>query len=195
MGAFIRGLDAFIAALRGGFGVLVVSAGALMTLAWAVRARRIQPFSGIGRFTRKVADPIIAPVERRIVRAGGTSASAPWWTLVFVLIAGLALLALLGFVRDLLVSLSFASSRGPGGLLRLAVSWTFGVFQLALLVRVVTSWVGGAWSRIGRLAWTMTEWFLAPLRRVLPALGAFDISPLVAWFALSLLQGIVMRAL
>lgn len=195
MGGFIRGIDGFIAALRGGFAGVVVLTGVLMTLAWAVRARRIQPFSGLGRFARRLGDPLIAPVERRIIRAGGTSQSAPWWTLVFVLIGGLAVLALLTFVRDLLVSAFHASSRGPGGLLRLAVSWGFGLLQLAVLVRVVTSWVGGAHSRIGRLAWRMTEWFLGPLRRVLPAIGAFDISPLVALLALSLLRSIAERAL
>ena len=102
-----------LAALRGGFAGVVVLTGVLMTLAWAVRARRIQPFSGLGRFVRRLGDPLIAPVERRIIRAGGTSQSAPWWTLVFVLIGGLAVLALLTFVRDLLVSAFHASSRGP----------------------------------------------------------------------------------
>ena len=32
-----------------------------------------------------------------------------------------------------------------------------------------------------------TEWMLAPLRRVIPAFGPLDLTPLVAWFGLGLL--------
>jgi YggT family protein len=101
----------------------------------------------------------------------------------------------LGFLRDALVGLYYATSRGPGGILRLAVVWTFGVLQLALLVRVVTSWIGGAYTRVGRIAASLTEWMLGPLRAVLPPLGGLDLSPLVAWFLLSLVQGMVVRVL
>ena len=40
---------------------------------------------------------------------------------------------------------------------------------------------------------TITQ-ILAPLRNVLPPLGGFDLSPLVAWFLLSIVQRVVMSA-
>jgi YggT family protein len=72
----------------------------------------------------------------------------------------------------------------------LLVTWTCAVLQIALLVRVVLSWFRpnpGAWYV--RWAFRLTEPFLAPLRRVIPALGMMDISPIVAWFLLGLIQG------
>jgi YggT family protein len=68
--------------------------------------------------------------------------------------------------------------------------------QLALIVRVVSSWLGlGAFSPWVRWAYPATEWILRPLRRVIPPMGMFDISPIVAWLGLSLLEWLVMNAL
>jgi YggT family protein len=194
MPAFIALLDAMLVIARPiVFGVIAVAA-VLCTLDWAVRTRRISPFSGLARFTRRAVDPLITPVEHRIVRSGGTPGSAPWWALVAVAFAGLLLLALLGFLRDSIVNVYYSVSQGPAGLVRLLVDWTFTVLILAILVRVITSWVGGRYSFIGRLAHRLTDWFIEPLRRVIPTVGSVDITPLVAWFLLTLLQNVVERA-
>lgn len=191
----IRALDTIIALLRVGFAAAVLVTAVLCILDWAARTRRISPFGALARFTRKAVDPLITAVERRIVRAGGTPASAPWWTLVFMVLGALLVLALLSFVRNSLVDVYYSFSRGPTGILRLVVSWTFAVLQIAIIVRVVTSWIGGTYSALGRLAFKLTEWFLRPLRRVLPTFGGIDLSPLIAWFLLSIVQGLLMRAL
>lgn len=195
MPEIIHGLGVAIGIVRIVFSILVVIAAVLATLDWLVRTRRIEPFSPVARFTRATVDPLIAPIERTMVRAGGTPSSAPWWALLFLIVVGALLIGVLGFVRSQLVTGYYAAGRGPRGILQLLVGWTFATLQIALLVRVILSWVGGTYSRIGRLATALTEWFLAPLRRVLPKVGAIDISPLVAWFALVLLQGVVMQAL
>ncbi|HEX2718113.1 MAG TPA: hypothetical protein VHM67_10565, partial [Gemmatimonadaceae bacterium] len=62
---------------------------------WLVRTRRINPFNPVARFFRRAVDPLIAPVERRVVRAGGMPHAAPWWALVFVVVAGIVLLGVL----------------------------------------------------------------------------------------------------
>jgi YggT family protein len=46
-----------------------------------------------------------------------------------------------------------------------------------------------------RWAFVLTEWFMAPLRRVVPSLGMIDITPIIAYFALSILEGVVLGAL
>lgn len=191
----IRALDVSIEWLRSGFSVALLVAAGLAALAWAARTRRLNPFGALSRFSRQMIEPMIAPVERRTARFGGSHTSAPWWALLAFLVLGALLLGVLGFLRDVLVSTYFASSQGPRGVLRLAVSAVFAVLQLALIVRVVISWVGGSYSRIGRLAHTLTEWFLGPLRRVLPSIGMVDISPLVAYFALMLVRGFLLGVL
>jgi YggT family protein len=175
-------------------GLLVVVA-VLCALDWAVRTRRISPFSGIARFTRRAVDPVIDPIERRIVRAGGMPSSAPWWTLVAAVLGGLALLAFLSFLRESLLDMHYSISRGPRGILRLVVGWAFAVLQLAILVRVITSWVGGTYSWIGRVAHRLTEWFLRPMRRIIPTFGGIDVTPLLAWFLLNVIGDFVLNAM
>ena len=41
----------------------------------------------------------------------------------------------------------------------------------------------------------LTESILRPLRSVIPPLGMIDVTPIVAYFALSLLQALIMGAL
>ena len=57
---------------------------------------------------------------------------------------------------------------------------------IALIVRVVSSWIGlGPFSRLVRPAYRLTDWLVNPLRRLLPTLGPFDLSPMLAWILLS----------
>jgi YggT family protein len=35
-----------------------------------------------------------------------------------------------------------------------------------------------------RPAYALTDWLVEPIRRVLPPVGMFDLSPLAAWFVL-----------
>ncbi len=188
-------LDQLRQILRSAYGVVLAITAIAALIAWLARSRRISPFSALGRFSRKAIEPALAPVDRIILRAGGTGTATPLWSFVFVFFIGAAAIFVVTVLRDGAVTFSHATSRGAGGILRLAVGWTFAALQLALLVRVLTSWLGGTHSMAGRLAARMTEWFLTPLRSVLPPFGNIDLSPLVAWFLLSIVQGIVMRAL
>lgn len=194
MAEFILLLHVIIIWLRVGFSALLLVAAALAALAWAERSRRINAFGALARFARKL-DPLIAPVERRIGRFGGTHANAPWWALLAVLLIGAALLGVVGYLRDVLSSIYYAMDQGPRGIARLVVSSLFMVIQLALIARVIMSWIGGTYSRLGQLAYKLTEWFLGPLRGVLPSIGMVDISPMVAYFALSLIRGFVLGAI
>lgn len=165
---------------------------AIAVLDWLVRTRRINPFSGVGRFARQYIDPLLAPVERRVVRAGGLPASAPWWALGAILIGGILLLSLVEFLGGIVSSLYRGVTTGPSGLLVLVVSWGFGLLQIAILVRVIVSWLPvSAFSPWVRWSYTLSEPVLRPLRRVIPMIGSIDITPIIAFFLLGILQGVV----
>lgn len=181
--------------LRIGLGVVLSVAAALALISWLERSRRVSPFGALGRFARQVLDPALAPVDRIVARTGGRRTSTPWWGVFVVLVAGAMIIGLVDFLRELLTVAAYESAQGPRNVMQLVVRWSFGLLQLAIIVRVMTSWLGGAYSWFGRTAFTMTEWFLAPLRRVLPPMGAMDFSPIVAYFAISLLRAVILRAL
>jgi YggT family protein len=159
---------------------------------WLVRTRRINPFGPIARFFRERIDPLLEPVERRVVRAGGLPASAPWWALVAIIVFGIVLLALLDFVAGLTSDLMVGLTSGPGGILRLVVFWIFMVLRIAILVRVISSWLPiGPFSPWIRWSFTLTEPILRPLRRVIPPFRNIDLTPIIAFFALGILEGVI----
>ena len=61
---------------------------------WAVRSRRINPFGAWPRLVRRMSDPILLPLERRVINAGGNPQNAPLWLLGLAIGAGLLLLSL-----------------------------------------------------------------------------------------------------
>jgi YggT family protein len=68
----------------------------------------------------------------------------------------------------------------------------FDLYGLALLVRVLFSWLRVPYSSgLMRFLWNITEPLLAPLRSALPPLGGIDLSPIIAFFLLRLLERLV----
>lgn len=167
--------------------VTVVAAGD-----WIVRTRRVSPFGPLARFFRDRIDPLLEPVERRVVRAGGLPASAPWWALGAVVAGGILLLALVDFIGGLLVDVARGMDGGPMGLVSLVIYWTFAIMRIAIIVRVLASWLPiGPYSPWVRWSFTLTEPMLRPLRKVIPPIRTIDITPIVAFFALGLVESLV----
>lgn len=163
---------------------------------WAVRTRRINAFNPVARYFRSTIDPFIAPIERHVVRAGGSPATAPWWALVAAVVGGILLLSLLGFIRSQVLFAALAANQGAAGVFRLLVVWTFAILRLALIVRVISSWLPvNPYSPWLRWSFLLSEPILRPLRQIVPTLGPVDITPIIAYFLLGFLARIVIGAL
>jgi YggT family protein len=192
---FLAVVDSAIHVLRialAGVGgaVLVVAA-----VDWAVRTRRINPFSPIARFFRRAVDPLLAPVETRVVRAGGMPSQAPWWALAAVVVGGVLVIVLLQWLHTTVVSVAFASERGGAGIAELLLNWAFELLKIALIVRVLVSWIGMRYSWWARASYVLTDWIVRPIARVLPPFGMIDFSPIVAYLLIYVVQVAVMGSL
>jgi YggT family protein len=157
---------------------------------WAVRSRRISPFGAWPRLVRRASDPVLLPLERRIVRAGGSPQDAPLWLVGIVILGGLLLLTLLHWLAGVVLSLRGMADAGPGDVARLLVNAVFSLLMGAIFVRVIASWLGlSPYHRWMRPVVAATDWIIQPIRRILPPLGMFDMSPMVAWLVLYLVRG------
>jgi YggT family protein len=189
METFLSAADAVIVILRTVLLSIAVAFAAICVLDWAVRTRKISPFNAIARFCRSTVDPIIAPVERSVVRAGGTPAAAPLWALAVIVIGGILLLTLLDMIRLEVVKTILASNQGGAGIYHLLVSWTFTILKTAIVVRVISSWLPiSPYSKWVRWSYQLSEPMLAPLRRFVPAFGGLDITPILAYILLSIIE-------
>jgi YggT family protein len=168
-------------------------ASAVALTHWAVRSHRITPFGAWPRFMRRASDPVLLPLERRVVRAGGSPQDAPLWLVGIVIVGGLLLLSLVQWLAGAVAELEILAQSGLHEWARFLVSGLFAVLMVALLVRVISSWFGiSPYQRWMRPVMLLTDWIIDPIRRILPPLGMIDFSPLVAWVLLSIVRGFLL---
>jgi YggT family protein len=180
--------------------ILVIAALSYATLValthWAVRNRRINPFGSWPRLVRKASDPVLLRLERRIIAAGGSPQNAPLWLVGIIIAGGLVLLSLTHWLIGIAAGLTIAAQSGPRVWVRLLVSAIFTILMAALLIRVIASWFGiGAYRSWMRPIVALTSWLIDPIRRILPPIGMFDFSPMVAWLVLYVLRGFILGML
>lgn len=160
---------------------------------WAVRRRKIGPFGLWPRMVRRISDPVLLPLERRVMRAGGSPQDAPLWLFGIVIAGGLLLLGLTGWVIGMSATLTALAYAGPRAWLRFAVGMAFNLVMIAIFIRVIASWFGiGPYRRWMRPLVLLTDWIIEPIRRLLPPMGMIDFSPMVAWLVLWVLRGFVL---
>lgn len=172
-------------------GVVIVGVIVLMIIRLIVDAMDLNPFAWTSRTVRRLTDWLVIPVRGGLRNVGADPKFAP---LVVILIS-----ILLGFFLSWLASTIFGTVIGVidsaqrGAIIPLFGFIIYGVLSVYLLLismRVVFGWAQLSYSnRLMRFLIDATEPLLGPLRRMLPPLGMFDLSPLVAgliiWLFLS----------
>lgn len=141
-------------------------------------------YNPISQFVLRATNPLLAPLRRIIPGYGGLD------------IASLVLVVVLIIVKVLLlVSLQFGglpSGIGPQLLvytLRELASLILDYVFWAVLIRVILSWVApDPYNPVVRVVAQITEPIMAPCRRLLPAMGGLDLSPLIVLMGVQLLK-------
>lgn len=69
------------------------------------------------------------------------------------------------------------------------------VYFIVLLARVILSWFplqpGTPMASIASIIYQLTEPIMGPVRRIIPSIGMIDISPIVVFFGLRILQSAI----
>jgi YggT family protein len=151
------------------------------------------PFSNpVGGLVFALTDWLIMPLRRMIPPAGRWDVSS----LVAAMLVQLVQYALLTLLLGAGSAWVWLPWLALFGLLRVAVSGLIGL----LIVYAVLSWVQGGRSPLADVIARLCEPVLRPFRRVIPLMGGFDLSPLVALVVLQVvmivlghLQASVMR--
>jgi YggT family protein len=177
--------------------LLALAFAAIVALThWAVRSRRINPFGAWPRMVRRISDPILLPLERRVINAGGNPQNAPLWLLGLVIGGGLLLLSLAQWLINTASGLVLLAQGGVRVWIQVLLSAVFTILMAAILIRVIASWLGiGPYRKWMRPVYALTNWLIDPIRRILPPVGIFDFSPMVAWLVLYVVRGFVLGLL
>jgi YggT family protein len=167
----------------GSFYLLIVLLRFILQL---VRADFYNPLS---QFIVRATHPLLKPLRRIIPSIGGLDLASLVLALIvqFVLMALTLMLMGVG-VGDPLLILVWSIIGVTALLLK--------VFFFALIISVILSWVAqGTHNPAALLINQICEPLLAPIRRILPNLGGLDLSPIVAFLILNLIDMLVIRNL
>ncbi len=176
-----------------GIVALIVAAIILMLLRLALNYADLNPFSRPVLLIRNLTDPFINPIRRALLGFGFSPNMAPLVTILIVILVGWLTLQLAG---DVLMTLNgivvFAGLGRPIALVGALLYGFLAVYSMLILIRIIFSWgmIGLANPVMRFLVWA-TDPLLLPLRRMIPPLGFFDISPIVAFLLIWLFQAAI----
>ena len=178
----LNGAAIFVIQTLGSLYLLIVLLRFILQL---VRANFYNPLC---QFTVKATQPLLKPLRRVIPSLFGLDMSS----LVLAIVVQMVILAVV-------LTLSYMSFNVLGLLLWAIIGVTalfLKVFFFALIINVILSWVApGSTSPGAELVNQITEPALAPFRRFLPSMGGLDISPILAFMVIQLIQSYVIPPL
>lgn len=142
---------------------------------------RADYYNPLAQFVVTVTNPLVVPARRIIPSAAGLDLAT------LVVLIGLEALMTWGLAT--LVGVTLSASTFVLYVALRVVSLTLWFYLLAIFVYVILSWIGQRqYNPIGALLGQLVEPLLAPARRLVPAIGGLDLSPLLV---LILLQAVV----
>lgn len=173
--------------------VVIVAVIALVVLRFIADRANPNPFGWTARTIRRLTDPLIQPVRRALVGFGVDPKYSPLVTILFAIILGWFSLQLVGSLANTIGGvLHSLDKRAVVPIIGYVLYGLLGFYSLLIFIRIVFSWVTISYSnRLMRFMVNATEPLLRPLRRTIPLVGSFDISPIFAFVILWLLQAAV----
>ncbi|MEP6921854.1 MAG: YggT family protein [bacterium] len=151
------------------------------------------PFGWPSRTIRHLTDPIIGPVRRALMGFGVDPKYAPLVTVLLAILLGWFVLQLVAAISNTAAGVLLSLQRHAiVALVGYLLYGFLAFYSLLIFIRILFSWVMVSHTnRVMRFLVNTTEPFLGPLRRIVPPLGTFDISPIVGFFILWLFQAAI----
>ena len=161
----------------------------IVLLRFVLQLVRANFYNPLCQFAVKATQPLLKPLRRIIPSMFGLDMSS----LVLAILVQLALMALT-------LLLTYGTTGNPLQLLiwsLIGVTALFlKIFFFALIISVILSWVApGSHNPGAELVNQICEPALAPFRTILPNLGGRDISPILAFMVLKLIDMLVINNL
>jgi len=185
-----------------GITAIIVAAIVLVVLRSVFNYVDGNPFSWSAVTLRRSTEPILSPTRAMLRGFGLDSKVAPFIAVILVIVAGYMVIQVAGSVLNTIAGIIYAvSSRQLGAPVAIAGYLLFGflgLYILAIFIRIILSFVAvGYGNRLMRFLLLITEPLLGPLRRMVPLVSMFDISPMVAviviWLCQQAVAGTLLR--
>jgi YggT family protein len=158
--------------------------GLLLLRVW-VGAIGMPARNPLAHFTRALTDWLVRPLGRLLPSSGRLEWAA--------LLAALLVTALVMIAKVALTGLPIAWDFVLFGALRQLLNWALTLVIWVTLIHVLISWINPLAPVAPALSMLLRP-LLAPIQRILPAIGGIDLSPMVLLIGVYLLQMVISRA-
>jgi YggT family protein len=160
----------------------------------------VNPFTWHARNVRRATEPILAPVRRMLMAFRLDPKVAPFIVIILMIVIGYLIVQISGTLLNTIAGIVFAVTerklQAPVGIAGYLLFGFLGLYTLAIFVRIILAWFGTSYANpLMRFLIRLTEPLLAPLRRMLPTVGMFDVSPIVAFLIVWICQTAVAATL
>jgi YggT family protein len=185
--------------IRWGITAVVLAGILLIILRTIFNYVDVNPFTWHARNVRRATDPIIAPVRRMLVSFRLDPKVAPFIIVILMIVIGYLIVQIANTLLNTIAGMLYTVTEraaAPVGIVGYLLFGAFGLYTLAIFVRIVLAWMGVSYANsLNRFLIRITEPLLGPLRRIVPTVGMFDISPIVAFLVLWVCQSVVAATL
>jgi YggT family protein len=139
---------------------------------------------------------MVLPVRRMLVSFRLEPKVAPFIAIILIIIGGYFVIQLTSSVLNTIAGILYAVTSGGSGFQTAIIGYLLfgllGLYTLAIFVRIFLYWGGlGYGNRWMRFLIRITEPLLGPLRRNIRPIGMFDISPIIGFLIVWVLQALV----
>ncbi|MGG5871244.1 YggT family protein [Pseudomonas peli] len=161
----------------------------IVLLRFILQLVRADFYNPVSQFIVRATHPLLKPLRKVIPSLAGLDLASLVLAIVLQLLLMAVTLLLLGYGLDNPLQLLVWSIIGVTALF-------LKVFFFALIISVILSWVAqGSHNPTAMLINQICEPLLSPIRRILPSMGGLDLSPIVAFLLLNLIDMLVIRNL
>lgn len=142
------------------------------------RADFYNPFS---QFVVKATQPVVGPLRRIVPSIGRLDTATLLFAIAVVMLKFIVLTTLFGSGMPNILAIFITAMAS-------LLSETLSLLFWILILRAILSWVSQGNNPIEMVMHQLTEPLLAPIRRILPAMGGLDLSVLVVIIALQFIR-------
>ncbi|REC93477.1 YggT family protein [Kushneria indalinina] len=160
----------------------------VLMLRFLLHASHADYYNPISQAIVKATSPLVAPLQRVLRPAGPIDIATLVVALLFKMV-GIALICMAIFGFPPIGLLAIAALAG-------VVNAILKIYFFAMIIMIILSWVAPQSGHPGALlVFQITEPVMAPVRRVIPSIGMIDLSPIVVFLLINVLDSFLVGAL
>lgn len=155
---------------------------AVVILRLLLQLARADFYNPISQFMVKATNPLLLPLRRIIPPIGKVDTASIVLALLVQMVAMVAIIALFGARIPNVITLLGWSVIG-------CLALTVNLYFFAIIINIILSWVApGTYHPAAVLLYQLTEPVMQPFRRIIPPMGGIDLSPIIVFLMISILQ-------